>query len=241
MNQDRKILAKQIVAEFLGTFFIIFFCTAPSGVFNPEKAHQDIPLLELALNTFFMVAGVSWMFSNISGSHFHTGISLGALFLKKISSLQFALYLLAQILGVVSADALIQLVERKNKAKQFFWFEQSWYEIIGWESLFSFSICLAYFLLNFNRKKERGMSAFAIGSLYATFIIAFLHQYYSRYNFIWCVMSALTSFTFMIELVWVLLGGVLGSLLATITFYYGFQDSSKKDVKELLIPDGVEI
>lgn len=87
MHSESNPLIKQIVSEFLGTFLIIFFCTVSvQEILNAQQSKlTEAILLEHGLCSFFMVASCSWIFYTISGSHFHSGITLGALFLGKLN------------------------------------------------------------------------------------------------------------------------------------------------------------
>ena len=107
--------------------------------------------------------------------------------------------------------------------------------IIGWEFFVSFIICLAYFIMAFTSGVERGMLSFTMASLYSVFILSLTNFYYSRFNFIWCFVSSLTSFAVTLNSLWVVLGGVLGSIVAVIFYQLFLKPSVKEDVEKYLV------
>lgn len=125
-----------------------------------------------------------------------------------------------------TADAFLFMTGIKNEGTdannplplQFLQLDWDWYQIILWEFLVTFVICLTYFVLAYTPGVERGMLSFSMASMYAMFILSMMNSYYSRYNFIWCFVSSLTSFEVDLNSLWVVLGGVLGSLVAVL-FY----------------------
>ena len=79
----------------------------------------------------------------------------------------------------------------------------------------TFIITLIYLTTCVNKNAERGMGAVAVGAIYSALILIRTSMYYSRYNFIWFIPCFLIHIQFDYILIYVLLGGLVGPLIAT--------------------------
>jgi aquaporin Z len=98
-------IVRSLVAEFLGTFGLLFvgglaILTATGtggGVLEPGG------LIVIALGFGLALLVSLYAFGEVSGGHYNPAVSLGALLDGRISPVTFALYLVAQIAGAVVA------------------------------------------------------------------------------------------------------------------------------------------
>lgn len=88
---------KKYVAEFIGTFFLVFILVLVTN--NGSGA-----LAPLA--TGGMLAVMAYAVRDISGAHFNPAVSLAVLLQGKLSRFDFPYYVVAQLLGAIPATLL---------------------------------------------------------------------------------------------------------------------------------------
>lgn len=91
-------------------------------------------------------------------------------------------------------------------------------------------ICLSYYILCYNKNAERGMICFSVAALYSAFMLSMMNFYYSRYNFIFFLISSITSMMFSMNMIWVPLGGLLGTLISYLIFLLIHKKNVDKDL-----------
>lgn len=105
MNQ--KHYWQQYIAEFIGTFFLIFLGCGSIVIFelSPDSMEAfTIPLIFGATITIMIYAN-----GHISGAHFNPAVTIAFWMVKKFPSYRLPGYLLAQVCGAVSASYLHKL------------------------------------------------------------------------------------------------------------------------------------
>src|ERR1041384_3417818 len=98
-------LAKQCVAEFIGTFALIFI--GVGVIANPTGLSGNAGLLAVALAHGFTIAVMVAATAGISGGHLNPAVTFGLLIGGKINVQRSAAYWVAQILGAIAAAALV--------------------------------------------------------------------------------------------------------------------------------------
>src|SRR5438876_8107695 len=101
-------LAKQCVAEFVGTFALIFI--GVGVIANHANLNSNAGLLAVALAHGLTIAVMASATGAISGGHLNPAVTLGALSAGKISLVNAIGYWVAQFLGAVAGALLIQVV-----------------------------------------------------------------------------------------------------------------------------------
>lgn len=96
MNQT---LAKQCVAEFIGTFALCFV--------GMLAIHHNPGLLGVALAHGLTIAVMASAFGAISGGHFNPAVSVGMLVAGKMDTLRASAYILTQLVAATAAGFLI--------------------------------------------------------------------------------------------------------------------------------------
>ena len=98
-------LHQKIVAELLATLFFVF------GVISCNVYYAHDPICAILSSS--AIGGVMiYIFGRVSGAHFNPAISLALFIRKKLTGMEFGLYVLAQIVGAFIACVLFVLVRR---------------------------------------------------------------------------------------------------------------------------------
>jgi glycerol uptake facilitator-like aquaporin len=92
--------ARALVAEFIGTFALLFvvFLTVNNFMGNPQ-----LQLLAIALGVGFTILALGTAFGAISGGHFNPCVTFAMMIAKKISLADGLAYWVVQILGGIAA------------------------------------------------------------------------------------------------------------------------------------------
>jgi len=170
--------SQRLVAEFLGTFALVFF---GAGAICTERFLQGAGsgLLATALASGLAIAVMSVAFSHISGAHFNPAVTIGFWITKRMSTVEVLGYWIAQVLGgIVAAFCLKAIVPR----------EDAWQPVLGGtpdlvrdftrlpamglEALITFFLVLVYFATTSEDNIDsRSLSSFAFGLVYTIGIL----------------------------------------------------------------------
>src|SRR2546423_10421324 len=105
MNQT---LLKQCVAEFIGSFALIFI--GVGVIANHSNLNSNAGLLAVALAHGFTIAVMASATGAISGGHLNPAVTFGLLLGGKINLQRSAAYWVSQLGGAVVAAALVGLL-----------------------------------------------------------------------------------------------------------------------------------
>ena len=94
---------KKYVAEFIGTFVLVFFGTGIAVVSNGN-------LVATALAFGLAIIAEAYVIGNISGCHVNPAVSLAMLITGKMKREDFAYYVIAQILGSLLGTGILFLI-----------------------------------------------------------------------------------------------------------------------------------
>lgn len=91
------------LAELIGTLLLVFFICSVVVLFvsTGSQAQFGSDFAVIGLVHAFLLFGLIVMFGVVSGGHFNPAVTLGALVIKRISALDAAIYMLAQLSGAV--------------------------------------------------------------------------------------------------------------------------------------------
>jgi len=118
--QERGLSA--YLAELIGTFLLVFFITSVVVLFlsTGEQASFGTDFAVIGLVHAFLLFGLIVMFGVVSGGHFNPAVTLGAWAIKRISSLDALIYMLAQFSGGVLGALLCKgLLEDEGRATHY--------------------------------------------------------------------------------------------------------------------------
>lgn len=98
---------RAVAAEFIGMLLFIFICLAAiAGEIEPtEKVARQI---KITLAFALAIATLAQSLGHVSGAHLNPAVSLGLLVSSQISALRCICYILAQMLGAVTASAIMK-------------------------------------------------------------------------------------------------------------------------------------
>ncbi len=104
-------LFKKGIAEFVGTLVLVFVScgvAALTGVSSTYAAAEHIVATALAFG--LSIVAMAYTIGKVSGCHINPAVSLAMLINKKMTLVEFFVYVGAQILGAIAGAALLQLV-----------------------------------------------------------------------------------------------------------------------------------
>lgn len=95
-----KELLKKALAEFIGTFVLVFVACGVAGATNGS-------LVATSLAFGLTIVAMAYSVGRVSGCHINPAVSLGCLLTKRMSVKEFLVYVCAQILGGFAGAALV--------------------------------------------------------------------------------------------------------------------------------------
>src|SRR5574344_559548 len=104
-------LFKKGIAEFVGTLVLVFVScgvAALTGVSSTYAAAEHIVATALAFG--LSIVAMAYTIGKVSGCHINPAVSLAMLINKKMTLVEFFVYIGAQIVGAIAGAALLQLV-----------------------------------------------------------------------------------------------------------------------------------
>ena len=101
---------QKFLAEFLGTFALVFFGAGAICADRYLQSSGGIGLLGIALAHGLAIAIMVSALGHISGGHFNPAVSIGFWVTKRIGTLEAFLYWAAQILGAIAAAFVLKSI-----------------------------------------------------------------------------------------------------------------------------------
>lgn len=103
---------KKYIAEFIGTFALVF-CGTGAAIVN-QQTDGSLGLIGISLTFGIIITAMIYSFGSISGTHINPAVTI-ALVIGKLTSLKDATaYILAQILGALVASYLLKFMFPEN-------------------------------------------------------------------------------------------------------------------------------
>jgi len=103
-------ITQKLVAEFIGTFALIFFGAGSICADQYLRSSGGIGLLAIALAHGLAIALMVSAFGHISGGHFNPAVTIGIWVTKRINTTEALLYWGAQLLGGTVAAFVLRAV-----------------------------------------------------------------------------------------------------------------------------------
>ena len=97
---------KKYIAEFIGTFVLVFFACGTAAVVGCSSQLGTGYLLT-ALSFGLVIVAMAYSIGNISGCHINPAVSIAMYINKKLSLNDFIGYVVAQFLGSIAGAALL--------------------------------------------------------------------------------------------------------------------------------------
>lgn len=100
---------KKYIAEFIGTFVLVFFACGTAVVVGCNSAFGTGYLLT-ALAFGLVIVAMAYSIGNVSGCHINPAVSIAMLVAKKLSPKDFIGYVAAQFLGAIAGAGLLKVM-----------------------------------------------------------------------------------------------------------------------------------
>jgi aquaporin TIP len=170
--------SQKLVAEFLGTFALVFFGAGAVCTERFLQTNGSGPL-GAALATGLTVSVLSIAFGHISGAHFNPAVTIGYWVTKRLNTAEVLGYWIAQILGGIVAAFLLKAILPRDDAWQpvlggtpDLVRDFTRFPAMGLEALITFFLVLVYFATTAEDNPEsRSLSGFAVGLVYTIGIL----------------------------------------------------------------------
>jgi len=106
-----KKITQQIVAEFLGSMFLVMASISSMILFtNAFESSKYVAVLANAISVAFVLIALIEMFGDVSGAHFNPVVTIVMLLEKQIGCSKAILFILFQIVGGITGTALSHLM-----------------------------------------------------------------------------------------------------------------------------------
>ena len=98
---------KKYIAEFIGTFILVFMGCGSAMFLGCEAAGGH---LAVALAFGLAIVATAYVIGNVSGCHINPAVSLAMLICKKINTADFGGYVVAQLLGALAGAGMLKVL-----------------------------------------------------------------------------------------------------------------------------------
>ena len=102
-------LSKKAIAEFIGTFWLVFGGCG-SAVLAAAFPNVGIGLLGVSLAFGLTVLTMAYAIGHVSGCHLNPAVSVGLVVAKRFSASDLPAYLVAQVTGAIAAAAVLYII-----------------------------------------------------------------------------------------------------------------------------------
>lgn len=101
---------KKPIAEFIGTFALVFFGCGAAVIAGMGTGPTAIDVLGIAFAFGLAIVAMAYGIGPISGCHVNPAVSLGVLVAGRMSVGDFIAYAIAQVLGAIAGAAVLYLI-----------------------------------------------------------------------------------------------------------------------------------
>lgn len=104
-------LWKAMVAEYIGTAVIVLIgCGSCINWGSPEKPQGEATMVQIAIGFGITVASMVQALGHVSGGHLNPAVTIGMLFVGRVSLLRSFFYLCSQLIGGITGAAILRAV-----------------------------------------------------------------------------------------------------------------------------------
>ncbi len=158
---------KRLVAEFLGTFVLVF---AGCGAIVVESLTGSLGHVGIALTFGLVVTALIYTFGHISGAHFNPAVTISFALMNEFSKKDVLRYIISQLGGAILACLVLMLLffEEAKTAKELAYYgatlpRGSWYQSFGFELILTFILMLVIYGSAVHGKATKSFAGIAIG------------------------------------------------------------------------------
>lgn len=114
-----KELWKQMLAEFLGTMFLVFIgCGSTVGGKLLQANTSSVAYLDIALCFGLTVGVIIHIIGHVSGGQINPAVTIGLLVARKISLINALCFIVSQLIGAIAGAALLYATLPGNMRKE---------------------------------------------------------------------------------------------------------------------------
>ncbi|MDQ0252698.1 aquaporin Z [Evansella vedderi] len=103
----KGMIKKKLIAEFIGTYFLIF---AVTGAIVINALTESITHVGIALTSGLVVMALIYTFGHISGAHFNPAVTIGFFVNGDIHKKEAVPYILTQVVAGIAASATLLML-----------------------------------------------------------------------------------------------------------------------------------
>ena len=108
--------SKKFVAEFLGTFVLVFFACGTAAVLKCNGASPDAAYALTALAFGLVIVAMAYSIGQVSGCHINPAVSLAMLMDGRMDAKEFIGYVVSQCLGAIVGAGCLSAVLGGNES-----------------------------------------------------------------------------------------------------------------------------
>jgi aquaporin Z len=101
---------KKPIAEFVGTFTLVFFGCGAAVIAGMGTGPTAIDVLGIAFAFGLAIVAMAYGIGPVSGCHVNPAVSFGVLIAGRMSTSDFIGYVIAQVLGAIAGAAVLYLI-----------------------------------------------------------------------------------------------------------------------------------
>lgn len=216
-------MGKKLLAEFLGTYFLVFVGTGALVVnaVTPVVTHVGV-----ALTFALVVMGLIYSLGHISGGHFNPAVTIAFLYRKDISCKDAIYYIIIQIISAIVASLTLRLMFGNVGNLGATLPRGSWQQALALEIVIMFGLMMVVLGSAVHGKAIKSFAGLAIGAMIgaeAMFAAPFTG---ASMNPARSIGPALVSGN--LQHLWIyIVAPIVGALLATWVYQYLHEDEAK--------------
>jgi aquaporin NIP len=154
-------MRKKLMAEFIGTYFLVF---AGTGAIVINEITKSLTHVGIALTFGLGVMALIYTFGHISGAHFNPAVSIGFVVNGDMSIRECLLYMISQLLGALSASLTLyalfgNIAELGSTLPKF-----SWQQSFVLELILTFALMMVILGSAVHGKAMKSFAGVAIGA-----------------------------------------------------------------------------
>ncbi len=109
-------LTKKLIAEFIGTFVLVFFACGTAAVLKCNGTEPNAAYALTALAFGLVIVAMAYSIGQISGCHINPAVSLGVLLNGGMDVKEFVGYICAQFLGAIAGAGCLSAILGGNSS-----------------------------------------------------------------------------------------------------------------------------
>jgi len=153
---------KKYLAEFIGTFFLVFIGTG--SIIVNDISNNTFGLVGIALSFGLIIIAMIYAFGSISGAHINPSVTIAFAFKKEIGIKQTILYIIFQILGAIFASLTLKLIFPKHQTLGMTQVSNGVFQSFFIEFISTFLLMISILIVFYNTNKHiKSFSGIIIG------------------------------------------------------------------------------